>query len=124
MFFLGALFFHIGFPVSLLTPIFDAFGGAFLVSLLISLIVLVEEYVPIGIGSFLENISIIISALVFVAIILFGYMSVLSESHRKRHRHFPERRSHEEVTEEIEEEEPVSEKPKRKRRVVRRRVTR
>jgi len=123
LFFLGAIFYNLGFPTNLLTPIFDAFGGAFLVSFLIKLIVLIDRYILTGIGNALEAYSFIISGIVFLLILIVGY-AYFPRNERIRDIRPRERETEdEEVTEETIEE-PVLEKPKTRRRVVRRRTTR
>jgi hypothetical protein len=126
LFFLGSLFFYFGFPINLLTPIFDAVGGGLLVVLIASLIILIDSYVPIGIGSFLKAYSSTIAAIISFIILIFGFMAVLQNYSRRRE--FKERREHEEEIEEIIEEDSDKNEPslkkKPKRRITRRRVRR
>lgn len=86
LFFLGSFFYHLGFPANLCFPIFDAFGGAFLVYVIIKLLVLLDKYALTGIGNTLDSYSYIISIVIFFLILIFGYISIL-HYHNRRYRH-------------------------------------
>lgn len=103
LFFLGSLFYRMGFPVNLGFPVFDAFGGFFLTRLLIDLVDLLDGYAGTGIGNLLVTYAWAISVVIFVIIIAFGYISIFQHETRG---HTDRRREREEVTEETVEEEP------------------
>lgn len=121
LFFLGSVFFLMLFPVSLLTPIFEAFGSVFLAAFLIRFISLLDEYIGSGIGDFLESYRTIIYIIVFAVVAILGFVYVI-QRHEKR-REFDdedEDLEDEEIEEEITEE--TSPRGGRKRRVVKRKI--
>src|SRR3989344_7783169 len=75
-FYLGALFYSFGFPINILTPPSDGVGSVFIVAFLINLIVVTDIYSGIGIGSILKSYSLIIYIVVFILVVLLGYVAV------------------------------------------------
>jgi hypothetical protein len=107
LFFLGSLFYYIGFPINLLFPIADGIGGALVVYFIINLIVLLDKYAGSGIGNAILPFSWIFSVVIFIIILIFGYISIIPSFGRTRHYN----------------EEDYNHRPLRKR-VVRRRISR
>ncbi|MDO8508055.1 MAG: hypothetical protein Q7S27_00055 [Nanoarchaeota archaeon] len=118
LFFLGALFYYFGFPINLGYPIFDGFGTVFLISFLIKLIVVIDNYVNSGIGAFLATFAWWIYVIAFIIVLLFGYLHIARREERIDRRI---RRNDEEVIEETVEDEPLIRPIRTRRRVIRRR---
>jgi len=99
---LASLVWIYGTPLLLLSPIFEGLGSAFLVEFLIRFIVLLDTYIGSGIGAVLDAYAFYIELIVFILVLLFGYISI---SNRKT----------------VREEEIIEDRPFRTRRIVRRR---
>ena len=85
-FYLGALFYSFGFPINILTPPSDGVGSVFIVAFLINLIVVTDIYSGIGIGYVLKSYSLIIYIVVFILVVLLGYVAVM-QRHQKIREH-------------------------------------
>ncbi len=121
LFFLGSIFYVMLFPVSLLTPIFEALGSVFLVAFLIRFVSLLDEYIGSGIGNFLQAYDVLIYIIVFAIVVILGFVYVI-QRHEKRRKweEDDEDLDGEEIEEEITEE--SSPRGARTRRVVKRKV--
>ena len=98
-FYLGALFYNFGFPINILTPPSDGVGSVFIVAFLINLIVVTDIYSGIGIGYVLKSYSLIIYIVVFILVVLLGYVAVMQrqqkiKNHRMRKEHRDESHHH------------------------------
>ncbi|PIN88948.1 hypothetical protein COU57_06805 [Candidatus Pacearchaeota archaeon CG10_big_fil_rev_8_21_14_0_10_32_14] len=91
-FYLGALFYKYGFPVNILTPPFDGVGSVFIVAFLINLVEVTDAYSGIGVGYVLKSYSFIIYIVVFILVVLLGYVAVAQRQQRvKEHKMRKER---------------------------------
>ena len=75
-FFLASLVWIYGTPLLLLSPIFERLSSAFLVEFLIRFIVLLDTYIGSGIGEVLDAYAFYIELIVFILVLLFGYISI------------------------------------------------
>ncbi|MBI2632488.1 hypothetical protein HYW75_05780 [Candidatus Pacearchaeota archaeon] len=116
LFFLGSLFYHIGFPANLAFPILDGFGSAVLINFIIKIIVLLEKNLPSNLGPALERNTGIFSFVIFFIIIIFGYISII--------KNFNNRKEHGEVEEITEETIEDEEQPPHIKKTTTKRITR
>ena len=83
LFFLGRFFYGFGLPINLITPVVEALGSVFLVAFIINLVELLDKYVDTGVGSVLSSLSSIIYFIVFVLVVIFGYLFILQRHQTK-----------------------------------------
>ncbi len=105
-FYLAALFYSFGFPINILTPPSDGAGSIFIVGFLINLIAVTDKYSGIGVGSVLKSFSILIYIMVFILVVIFGYVSIAQRQQRikrnnvKRVEHYHHYQPNKEIVEE------------------------
>ena len=81
--YLGELFFLFEFPINTPAPLFNAFGGIFLVSFIFRIFYQIEEFVNQEVFSVFYNFLLLILLIVFFVILIFGYVKVFSRIERK-----------------------------------------
>ncbi len=79
LFLIGDIFLAFGFPVNLPGPIFSAFGSVFLVLFVFRFIGFMDAFYALGIYPGLRIAEIILYPLVFVLVIIAGYLSIFHE---------------------------------------------
>ena len=119
LFFIGDALYHLKFPIDLASPPFDAIGSVFVAAFLINALILLDTFINTGISLWAQRLKIWIYIIVFVIVLITGYLSIISRLSR-----IEKRKGEYEEIEEIEEE-PIKTKRKRVRRIRRvRRVRR
>ncbi len=82
LFMFGGIFDALGFPLNLPAPIFRAFGGFFLVLFLFKIFDFINQYLRIPENSVLNQIYPLIPIIVFIAVLVIGYVIILTSSGR------------------------------------------
>jgi hypothetical protein len=86
VFFVGDLFAVFGFPVNVPAPIFRAIASVMLVAFIFRVLRLLEEIAGESVFSFVYMLAPFIYMLVFLLVIVLGYLSLFSRSRRRKER--------------------------------------
>lgn len=90
---LGELFGVLVFPFNLPSPLFNAVGAVFIVNFAFNLIKLVFQLINVNENLPFDMLNVILSTLVFLIIIIIGYVAILSSvgNHRLKKKHVKNR---------------------------------
>jgi hypothetical protein len=80
LFMLGEVFEARDYPLNLPFPIFKAVGSVLLVAFIIRILVFIDTYFTLGMGSAILVLKIILYPLMFLIVLITGYVSIFSPS--------------------------------------------
>lgn len=92
LFYLGEIFFLLKFPFNLPAPIFNAFGGVFLILFLFGIFYLIGDILGNEIFSAFKYMEPLVYVPVFFLIILFGYLIIFVDLGNRRTREIKEKK--------------------------------
>jgi hypothetical protein len=84
LFLFGDLFKALNFPFNLPGPLFDAVASVFLIKFIFDVLRLINDYLGISNIISFNSLYALISGLVFVLVIIVGYVKILSSTGRRR----------------------------------------
>lgn len=82
LFFLGGIFYLFGFPISIPAPIFQAYASYFLAGFIFKILYLIDELTNKELLLIFKNVESITLILVFVLVLIFGFLKILTKSNR------------------------------------------
>jgi hypothetical protein len=82
LFMLGEVFEALDYPLNLPFPILKAIGSVLLVAFIIRILVFIDTYFMLGMGSAILVLKIILYPLMFLIVLITGYVSIFSPSRR------------------------------------------
>ncbi|MDO8517572.1 MAG: hypothetical protein Q7S33_05600 [Nanoarchaeota archaeon] len=83
LFYLGELFLVFSFPLNLPAPIFNAFGGIFLVNFIFEIFYMIKITLNQEAFSAFQSLEPLVLILVFITTLIFGYVKIFSNLNQK-----------------------------------------